>query len=73
MKVLKKGCENTSFGKDLVCKGHGLGKKVGGCGALLHVVPADVEKYVDSDGDASYWFTCPECGAKTYVSYDTFH
>ena len=73
MKVLKKGAENANFGKDLVCKGYGLGKKVGGCGALLHVMPADVEKHVDWEGDASCYFVCPECGAKTYVTYDTFN
>ncbi len=73
MKVLKKGSDNANFGKEFVCKGYGLGKKVGGCGALLHVVPADIEKCTDSDGDASYWFVCPDCGAKTYVKYDAFN
>lgn len=73
MKVLKKGSENTSFGKELVCKGHGLGKGKGGCGAVLYVVPADVETSTDWEGDVSYFFTCPECSAKTYVKYDTFH
>ena len=73
MKVLKKGCDNANFGKEFVCRGYGLGKKVGGCGAVLHVVPADVEKYTDCDGDSSYWFVCPECGAKTYVKYNAFN
>lgn len=73
MKVLKKGCDNASFGKEFVCKGYGLGKKVGGCGALLHVVPADVEVRVNYDSDDSYWFVCPECSAKTYLKYDAFN
>ena len=72
MKVLKSGKDNDSFGKEFVCKGHGLGKKVGGCGAVLLVKPGDVETHVDSEGDNSYWFVCPECGAKTYVSWNAF-
>ena len=48
------------------------GKKVGGCGAVLLVKPGDVETHVDSEGDNSYWFVCPECGAKTYVSWNAF-
>jgi len=72
MKLIKKGSENTNFGKEFVCKGYGLGKKVGGCGAVLHVVPADILTHTDCDGDASYWFVCPDCGAKTYVKYDAF-
>lgn len=71
MKVLKKGFENASFGKEFTCVGSGLGKGKGGCGAVLHLVPADVETSY-YDGDSTYWFTCPECGAKTYLKYDAF-
>jgi hypothetical protein len=73
MKVIKKGFENADFGKEFVCKGYGLGKGKGGCGAVLHVVPADIVAHTDCDGDSSYWFTCPDCGAKTYVKCDAFH
>jgi hypothetical protein len=72
MRVIKKGSENTDWGKDLTCKGNGLGKGVGGCGAILHVTPADIARHTDSDGDSSYWFVCPECSAKTYVNHNTF-
>ncbi|MEK7623825.1 MAG: hypothetical protein AAB408_04135 [Patescibacteria group bacterium] len=72
MKVLKKGSENTNFGKEFVCKGYGLGKGVGGCGALLHLVPADVLSSTDWEGDSMYWFVCPECHAKTYMKHDAF-
>lgn len=72
MKVIKKGFENADFGKDFVCKGYGLGPKAGGCGAVLHVVPADICVHTDRDGDSAYWFVCPECGAKTYVKHDAF-
>ena len=71
MKVIKKGSENDSFGKELTCKGSGLGKGKGGCGAILLVKPCDVMSS-SYDGDTSYWFVCPECGAHTYVSYTTF-
>lgn len=76
MKVLKKGFENASFGKDVVCSGSGMGKGKGGCGAVLHVVPADIHEATYSDygggSDTSYWFVCPECGASTYVRYNLF-
>ncbi len=72
MKVIKKGFENAHFGKEFVCKGHGLGSKVGGCGAVLHVVPADICVFNDYDVDSTYWFVCPECGAKTSIKYDAF-
>ena len=74
MKVIKKGFENAEFGKDFICKGVGFGKGKGGCGAVLHVVPADVVTYSSSDPDFSdsHWFVCPECGAKTYVTHDMF-
>lgn len=72
MKALKSGKDNDAFGKEFTCKGHGLGKKIGGCGAVLHVKPGDIETSTDYEGDKSYWFTCPECSAKTYVSYDAF-
>ena len=72
MKVITKGCDNPNFGKEFVCKGNGLGPKVGGCGAVLHLVPADISVYVSSEYDNSYWFVCPECGAKTYISYNAF-
>lgn len=72
MKVIKKGFENASIGKEFVCKGYGLGKGKGGCGAVLHVVPADIEVYIDCDGDPYYWFTCPECEANTYVDRTAF-
>jgi hypothetical protein len=71
MKLIKKGLDNPNFGKEFVCKGYGLGKG-GGCGAVLHVVPADICVHTDSDGDSSYWFVCPDCGAKTYVAYNAF-
>ncbi|HSD12314.1 MAG TPA: hypothetical protein VLC10_02035 [Patescibacteria group bacterium] len=72
MKVVKSGKDNDAFGKEFTCKGYGMGKKAGGCGAVLLVKPCDVETHVDCDGDATYWFTCPECGAKTYVAWDAF-
>lgn len=71
MKVLKSGAENDAFGKEFVCKGTGLGKKYGGCGALLLVKPRDVESSCPDD-DWYYWFVCPECGAKTYVKEANF-
>lgn len=71
MKVLKKGCDNPNFGKDVVCVGYGLGKS-GGCGALLHVVPRDVIVSSDGDGDSLYWIICPECNARTYVKSTLF-
>lgn len=73
MKVITSG-KDSDFGKELTCEGYGLGKKVGGCGAVLLVKPCDIESrcgYGDYD-DTTYWFVCPECGAKTYVSHDTF-
>jgi len=70
MKVLKKGTE-TNWGKEMTCSGYSLGKD-GGCGALLLVSPRDVKSQYDGDGDTRYWFTCPECGANTYVRYDVF-
>ncbi len=72
MRVIKKGSENATWGKEFICKGYGLGKGVGGCGAILHVTPGDIMKHTDSDGDSSYWFSCPDCGAKTYIRYDAF-
>lgn len=69
MKVIKK--KNASFGKKLACKGSGFGEGVGGCGALLQVVPADISNNLSTGGDA-HWFWCPLCGAKTFVSYNTF-
>lgn len=75
MKVIKSGKDNKSFGKEFVCKGYGVGK-TGGCGAVLHVMPRDIMSATYSDygggSDTSYWFVCPECGAKTYVGYDAF-
>ncbi len=65
MKTIKKGSENANWGKELVCKGTGIGKTAG-CGALLLVSPADVHEHY-YDGDTSYWFVCPECHVKTYV------
>lgn len=52
MLVIKSGKDNHDFGKHLTCKGHGLGKKVGGCGAILLVKPGDVESFTDCDGDS---------------------
>ena len=72
MKVIKKGPENSAAGKQFTCKGYGLGKGKGGCGAVLHVVPGDIHVSTDWEGDESYWFACPVCKAKTYVSYDEF-
>ena len=72
MRLIKKGFENASWGKEFTCKGYGLGKGVGGCGAVLHVTPADIASHTDCEGDKSYWFVCPECHAKTYVSYNAF-
>lgn len=76
MKVIKSGKENDSFGKEKVCHGYGLGRGRGGCGAVLLVKPCDISESTSSDygggSDTSYWFTCPECGARNYVSYDTF-
>lgn len=69
MKVLKK--KSASFGKKLTCKGSGFGEGMGGCGALLQVVPGDICNNLNTGGDA-YWFYCPVCSAKTFVSYDTF-
>lgn len=75
MKVIKSGRDNPCFGKEFTCAGTGVGK-TGGCGAVLLVVPRDIESATYSDygggSDTSYWFTCPECGAKTYVSYNAF-
>jgi hypothetical protein len=71
MKVIKKGPENAKFGKKLTCKGSGFGEGMGGCGAVLHVVPADISNNLATGGDA-YWFICPCCRAKTFVSYNTF-
>ncbi len=71
MKVIKKGCDNPDFGKDLTCMGSGLGKGAGGCGAVLRVVPADISNNLSTGGEA-HWFTCPECSAKTYVTWRTF-
>ena len=72
MKVLKSGKENASWGKEFNCKGSGTGKTAG-CGALLLVSPRDVKSESNYDyGHASYWFVCPECGAKTYVSWNAF-
>jgi hypothetical protein len=73
MLVIKSGKENHNFGKHLTCKGHGLGKKIGGCGAILLVKPGDIDVTTDCEGDKSYSFTCPECGAKTYVAYNVFN
>lgn len=74
MRVLKKG-PDTDWGKEFRCKGYGTGATAG-CGALLLVSPRDVKSATtrDYDGgsDTSYWFVCPECGAKTYVSYNAF-
>lgn len=72
MRLIKKGSDNPAWGKEMTCKGNGLGKGVGGCGAILHVTPADILSSTDFEGDASYWFTCPECKAKTYVRYSDF-
>lgn len=72
MKVIKSGKDNHDFGKELTCKGYGLGPKVGGCGAVLLVKPCDIAVHTDHDGDSTYWFVCPECGAKTYVSWNAF-
>lgn len=69
MRVLKKG-PDTDWGKELRCMGYGLGT-TGGCGALLLVSPRDVKSHYD-DGDTSYWFVCPECGARTHVTSRTF-
>ncbi|OGH93022.1 MAG: hypothetical protein A2563_05430 [Candidatus Magasanikbacteria bacterium RIFOXYD1_FULL_40_23] len=76
MKVIKKGFEHATIGKELTCVGDGFGKGKGGCGAVLHVVPADIYVKHFSIGDydgTHYWFVCPECSAKTYVKYDVFH
>ena len=73
MTIIKSGKDNLSFGKEMTCKGHGLGKKIGGCGAILLVKPCDIDKTTDGEGDTSYSFTCPECGAKTYIAYNAFH
>lgn len=73
MTIIKSGKDNHAFGKALTCTGHGLGKKIGGCGAILLVKPCDIEVTTDGEGDRSYSFTCPECGAKTYVSYNAFN
>lgn len=72
MKVLKKGSENASFGKEFTCKGCGLGKGKGGCGAVLHVVPADIHVHASVEYDNTYWFVCPECNAKTYINPNAF-
>ena len=71
MKVIKKGPENEAWGKELVCKGSGLGKGSAGCGALLLVAPADVLSHY-YDGDTTHWFVCPDCGVKTYVKSSDF-
>lgn len=64
------------WGKELKCKGHGIGKTAG-CGALLLVSPRDITTTRSSDygggSDTTYSFTCPECGACTEVSYNTFY
>jgi len=77
MKVLKKGSENEVFGKEFTCVGSGVGKGKGGCGAVLLVKPADVSEHhytdISGTGDTEYWFVCPECGAKTYVSSSVFY
>lgn len=74
MKVIKSG-KDRKHGKKLTCRGYGTGE-TGGCGALLLVSPRDVMSATYSDygggSDTSYWFVCPECGAKTYVSWNTF-
>lgn len=73
MKVLKSGKENN-FGKELVCKGTGVGKE-GGCGALLLVAPGDVKEhsyYSYGDHEVDYYFMCPECHVKTHVSPSSF-
>lgn len=72
MRLIKKGCDNPNFGKEVTCKGNGLGKGVGGCGAILHIVPSDVFYRYLGDGDYNAWYECPECRAKTPVRDDLF-
>lgn len=75
MKVIKSGKDNESFGKELTCKGYGVGKGSAGCGAVLLVKPADVESSYGvymGEGETSYWFVCPECGVSTSVKENTF-
>ncbi len=70
MEVVRSGKDDREFGKEFTCRGNGFGKGVGGCGAVLRLMPCDVACHVDCDGDATHWFVCPECGAKTYLSHD---
>lgn len=74
MQVLEKGPDPSGC-KKLRCRGHGMGKTAG-CGALLLVSPRDIQSasYTDYGGgsDTSYWFVCPECNARTEVSYNAF-
>ena len=76
MRVIKKGSDNEEFGKDLVCRGDGVGRGRGGCGSILRVMPRDVESDSCSDygggSDTYYWFVCPECRVKTYVDPKVF-
>lgn len=72
MKVIKKGFDLATIGKELVCLGYGFGKGKGGCGAVLHVVPADVVEKFYADCENELYFVCPECSAKTYVKYNVF-
>ncbi len=74
MEVLDK-TPDPEAGKKLRCRGSGTGKTAG-CGALLFVMPRDIDSasYRDYGGgsDTSYWFVCPACSARTYVSWNLF-